>query len=79
MDKTKQSFRYSKMTNFRAYAAAFGSFLIVIFGVPAFLFQFGARGIEPAWVIWFFWGGVALGVVCLLGGIFAADNPKSKY
>ena len=78
MDKTKQSFRYDKVANFRTYAAAFGSFLVVVFGIPAFLFQFGEGGVEPIWLIWFFWGGVALGVICLLGGIFAVDSSKSN-
>ena len=78
MDKIKQSFRYGKVANFRTYAAAFGSFLIVIFGIPAFLFQFGQGGIDPLWLMWFFWGGVVLGVVCLLGGIFAEDSSKSN-
>ncbi len=53
-----------------------GAFCLIVFGVCAIIFQFGVELLEPWWIIWVFRGGVILGFILLIGGIFAVDVPN---
>lgn len=50
-----------------------GAFCLLLFGICGLVLNFGVELLQPAWIIWIFWGGAALGLVLLLGGMFAAD------
>ncbi len=50
-----------------------GAFCLIVFGVCAIIFQWGIGVLEPWWIIWVFRGGVILGFILLIGGIFAID------
>ncbi len=53
-----------------------GAFCLIVFGICALIFQFGIEFLQPAWIIWIFYGGTILGFVLLIGGIFAVDVPN---
>ena len=50
-----------------------GGFMIAVFGITDLFLEFSKSPIEPAWVIWFFRGGIILGIVLLIGGLLASD------
>ncbi len=53
-----------------------GAFCFIVFGLCALIFQFYLDVLAPLWIIWIFRGGTILGVVLLIGGIFAVDVPN---
>jgi len=50
-----------------------GAFCLALFGTCGLILSFGVDVLQPAWVIWIFWGGSILGFLLLIGGIFASD------
>ncbi|PIQ92196.1 MAG: hypothetical protein COV69_03270 [Parcubacteria group bacterium CG11_big_fil_rev_8_21_14_0_20_39_14] len=52
-----------------------GAFCLLMFGICALIFQFWIDVLQPPWIIWVFRGGAILGLILLLGGIFATDVP----
>ena len=53
-----------------------GGFMIVTFGVVDVILEFWTATIEPQWVLWFFRGGIILGLILLIAGILASDVPN---
>jgi len=53
-----------------------GGFMIVVFGIVDLFLEFSKDPVEPSWIIWFFRGGIILGIVLLIGGLLAVDMPK---
>lgn len=53
-----------------------GGFMIVVFGFAGLFLELSAQVIEPSWVVWFFRGGVVLGLILLIGGALASDIPN---
>ena len=70
-------FKYMGIIGARKQMASLGAFFLVVFGAPFAIFSLGDRSLYPAWVIWFFAGGMALGMVLLIGGAFAAEVQDS--
>jgi hypothetical protein len=67
---------FIKITGFlggKKAVKSLGAFCLALFGITGLILSFGIEIMEPAWVIWIFWGGAALGFVLLIGGIFADD------
>ena len=52
-----------------------GAFCLIVFGVCALILNFGVDFLQPAWIMWIFYGGAILGFILLIGGIFAVDVP----
>ena len=51
-----------------------GAFMIVVFGlVDLFLELISSVPVQPEWLIWFFRGGIVVGTILLIAGIFASD------
>jgi len=73
MSKNKTSFRYTGVLGARKQFASLGAFMLAVFGVPFMILVIGRVELSPAWLFWFFVGGLILGGVLLLGGLFAAD------
>lgn len=73
MSKEKTSFRYAGILGARKQFASLGAFMLAVFGVPFIMLIIGQVELSPAWLFWFFVGGLILGGVLLLGGLFAAD------
>lgn len=73
MSKTKMDFKYMGVIGARKQLSSLGAFFLVVFGVPFAILSVGERDLYPGWVFWFFAGGLALGMILLLGGAFAAD------
>lgn len=59
---------------------ALGGFMIVVFGFSALVLELGVgtQNIEPSWIIWFFRGGIILGIILLIAGVFASDVPSHQ-
>jgi hypothetical protein len=55
-----------------------GAFLLVVFGTCLLVFQFQLDVLEPFWIIWVFRGGAVLGLILLVGGLFASDVSETK-
>lgn len=66
-------FKYTGIIGARKQMASLGAFFLVMFGVPLAILSLGDRGLYPVWVVWFFAGGMALGMILLIGGAFAAE------
>jgi uncharacterized membrane protein (DUF106 family) len=73
MAKEKQDFKYTGVVGARKQLSSLGAFFFIVFGVPFTILSLGDKSIFPAWLFWFFVGGMVLGGVLLLGGAFAAD------
>jgi len=50
--------------------------MIVTFGVVDVILEFWVVTVEPRWILWFFRGGIILGMILLIGGILASDVPN---
>ncbi len=73
MAKSKMDFKYTGIIGARKQLSSLGAFFLVVFGVPFLILSLGGGELLTNWVFWFFLGGMALGMVLLLGGAFAAD------
>ncbi len=65
-----------KITGFlggKTAVKSLGAFCLIVFGICTLIFQFGVELLQPAWIIWIFYGGTILGFILLIGGIFAMD------
>jgi hypothetical protein len=72
---------FIKITGFlggKKAVKSLGAFCLVLFGVTSVILSLRLETIRPSWVIWFFWGGTALGLIMLIGGIFADDVSSEK-
>lgn len=50
-----------------------GVFCLILFGVCGLILNFSSETVQPSWITWIFWGGAVLGLILLLGGLFADD------
>ncbi len=67
---------FIKITSFfggKRAIKSLGAFSIVAFGVPSVILSLQMNELEPNWPIWVFFGGTILGIILLIGGIFATD------
>lgn len=73
MPKENSNFRYTGVLGARKQFASLGAFMVAVFGVPFIMLIIGQVDLRPTWLFWFFVGGLILGGVLLVGGLFAAD------
>jgi hypothetical protein len=55
-----------------------GAFCLVVFGIPGIILSLEMSSLQPSWTIWVFFGGAILGIILLIGGIFAVDVEEHK-
>jgi len=73
------SFSYTGFWGGKKEVPALGAFMLFAFGIPLLFIEFfTAVPIQPAWTLWFFRVGTALGVLFLLGGAFAKDVEEAE-
>ena len=56
--------------------APLGALLIIVCGIPLLVAFFLRNSISPDWLAWSLEGGILLGVLLLLSGLFAVDANK---
>ena len=72
---------FVKITSFlggKRAIKSLGAFCIVAFGVLSIILSLQMNELEPSWPIWIFFGGTILGLILLIGGIFAIDVSENK-
>jgi hypothetical protein len=72
-----KSFRYLGFWGGKSQTANFGALSIAVCGLPLIMTVIAQTAISPVWLFWFFIGGVILGVVLILGGLFAVDVKRN--
>jgi hypothetical protein len=55
-----------------------GAFCLVAFGIPSIILSLQMEHLQPQWPLWVFYGGTILGIVLLIGGLFAIDVNENK-
>jgi len=55
-----------------------GAFCLVVFGIPGIILSLEMGSLQPSWTVWVFFGGAILGIILLIGGIFADDVAEHK-
>jgi hypothetical protein len=73
-------FKYLGILGGKKQIKALGGFILIVFGITDLVLRFsiGIQSVEPTWIIWFFRGGILLGVVLLIAGLFAYDVPDHR-
>lgn len=71
-----KSFRYLGAWGGKTQVASLGALLIAVCGLPLVIVLLANVAISPVWLFWFFIGGLIIGVILILGGLFAIDIKK---
>ena len=72
---------FVKITSFlggKRAIKSLGAFCMLAFGVPSIILSLQMNELEPSWPMWIFFGGTILGLILLIGGIFAIDVSENK-
>lgn len=69
----KKGIYYAGLTGGRKQLAPLGALLIIVCGIPLAAAFLAHEPLAPSWLGWFFEGGILLGIILILAGIFAAD------
>ncbi len=77
MPNKETDFKYTGVVGARKQLASSGVFLLLAFGVPFTILMVGDSEILPPWMFWFFIGGIILGTVLMMGGVFASDAKEN--
>ena len=73
----EKNFRYSGIWGGKTQVASLGVLLVAVCGLPLVIVLLANTAISPVWLFWFFVGGLVLGVLLILGGLFAIDVKKN--
>lgn len=72
----EKNFRYLGFWGGKAQVASLGALLVAVCGLPLVIVLLANVAISPVWLFWFFIGGLVIGVILILGGLFAIDVKK---